>query len=208
MKIIIVGAGEVGFHIAERLSMENQDVLLIDKDPDKITRINEELDVQAVLGSGTSPGMLKGSGIAEADMLVAATDSDEVNLIACMLARHINPYVVKVARLRNPEYLRMKDLLAQDGLGIDHIINPESVVVETIRNLMLVPGASDVIDFVDGRVKLIGFTILPDSPFAGKKLLSFQGTEGTFLVGAIVRGTRVFIHMVRTPSRPMTWCMW
>ncbi len=193
MKIIIVGAGEVGFHIAERLSTENQDVLLIDKDPDKITRINEELDVQAVLGSGTSPGMLKGSGIAEADMLVAATDSDEVNLIACMLARHINPYVVKVARLRNPEYLRMKDLLTQDGLGIDHIINPESVVVETIQNLMLVPGASDVIDFVDGRVKLIGFTILPDSPFAGKKLLSFQGMEGTLLVGAIVRGTRVFI---------------
>jgi len=193
VKIIIAGAGEVGFHIAQRLSRENQDVLLIDKDPEKINRINDELDVQAILGSGTSPGMLKDSGIAEADMLVAATDSDEVNLIACMLARQLNPYILKVVRLRNPEYLEMKDLLSRDTLGIDHIINPESVVVETIRSLMLVPGASDVIDFVDGRIKLIGVTILPDSPFAGKKLLSFQDMEGKILVGAIIRGNQVFI---------------
>ncbi|MCF8061294.1 MAG: Trk system potassium transporter TrkA [Deltaproteobacteria bacterium] len=193
LKIIIVGAGEVGFHIAQRLSRENQDVLLIDKDPDKIHRINEELDVQAMLGSGTSPGMLKRSGILDADMLVAATDSDEVNLIACMLARQLNPYLLKVARLRNPEYLQMKDLLAQDTLGIDHVINPESAMVETIRNLMLVPGASDVIDFVDGRIKLIGVTIRSDSPFAGKKLLSFQEMADRLLVGAIVRGNKVHI---------------
>lgn len=193
MKIIIVGAGEVGAHIAQRLSRENQDVLLIDKDPKKIQRINEEMDVQAILGSGTSPGMLQRSGITDADMLVAATDSDEVNLIACMLARQLNPYLLKVARLRNPEYLEMKDLLARDTLGIDHIINPESAMVETIRNLMLVPGASDVIDFVDGRIKLIGVTIRGDSPVAGKRLLSFQEMTDKLLVGAIVRGDKVHI---------------
>ena len=193
MKIIIVGAGVVGFHIAQRLSVENQDVVLLDKDPEKINRINEELDLQALLGSGTSPRMLQDSGIADADMLVAATDSDEVNLIACMLARQLNPYLLKVARLRNPEYLDMKELLGQDILGIDHIINPESVMVETVRNLMMVPGASDVIDFVEGRVKLIGVTIQPDSPFAGRKLMSFQDLEGKLLVGAIVRGEQVSI---------------
>lgn len=193
MKIIIVGAGEVGYHIAKKLSEENQDVFLIDKDPEKITRINENLDVHAILGSGTSPAMLKTLGIKEADMLVAATDSDEVNLIACLLARNLNQQVVKVARVRNPEYLEEKDLFSQDLLGVDQIINPESAMVETIRNLMMVPGASDVIDFVGGRVKLVGITIKPDSPFAGRQLLSLKGMAAKMLVGAIVRGEQVFI---------------
>ncbi|UCB49927.1 MAG: Trk system potassium transporter TrkA [Deltaproteobacteria bacterium] len=193
MRIIIVGAGEVGFHIAQKLSEENQDVFLVDKDPEKIRRITENLDVQAILGSGTSPDTLRDSGIEDAEMLVAATDSDEVNLIACLLARHLNPYIVKLARVRNPEYLKEKDLFGQDLLSVDQIINPESVMVETIRNLMMVPGASDVIDFVGGRVKLIGVTIRPDSPFVGRQLLSFKGMEGKLLVGAIVRGEQVII---------------
>ena len=87
MKIIIVGAGEVGFHIAQKLSEENQNVVIIDKDPQKIKRITENLDVQALQGGGTSPQMLRDAGIREADMLVAATDSDEVNLISCLMAR-------------------------------------------------------------------------------------------------------------------------
>jgi len=193
MKIIIVGAGEVGYQIAEKLSEENQDVFVIDKDPEKIRRITENLDVQALHGSGTSPEMLKTSGIKEADMLVAATDSDEVNLIACLLARNLNAYILKVARLRNPEYLKEKELFSRDLLAVDRIINPESVMVETIRNLMMLPGASDVVDFEDGRVKLVGITIKPDSPYAGRQILSFQGLEGRVLMGAIVRGEQVFI---------------
>ena len=193
MRIIIVGAGEVGFHIAQKLSEENQDVFLIDKDPEKVRRITENLDIQAVLGSGTSPDTLRDAGIEDAEMLVAATDSDEVNLIACLLARHLNPYIVKLARVRNPEYLKEKDLFGQDLLSVDQIINPESEMVENITDLMMVPGASDVIDFVDGRVKLIGVTVKPDSPFVGRRLLSFKGMEGKLLLGAIVRGEQVFI---------------
>jgi len=193
VKIIIVGAGEVGFHIAQRLSQENQDVVLIDKDHEQIKRISENLDVQALLGSGTSPRILRGSGITEADMLVAATDSDEVNLIACMLARKLNQYMVKVARIRNPEYLEEDGFLAQELLGIDHVINPHSVMVEAILSLMEVPGASEVIDFVGGRVKLIGFIVAKDSPFAGRQLLSFKGLEEKLLVGAIVRKDQVLI---------------
>jgi trk system potassium uptake protein TrkA len=193
VRIIIVGAGEVGYHIAQKLSEENQDVLLIDKDPEKVARITENLDVQAILGSGTSPDTLRESGIEDAEMLVAATDSDEVNLIACLLARHLNPYIVKLARVRNPEYLKEKDLFGQDLLSVDQIINPESEMVETITDLMMVPGASDVIDFVDGRVKLIGVTVKPDSPFVGRRLLSFKGMEGKLLLGAIVRGEQVII---------------
>ena len=193
VKIIIVGAGEVGFHIAQKLTDENQEVFLIDKDPEQIRRINENLDVRAVLGSGTSPKTLKASGILDADMLVAATDSDEVNLMACLLARHLNPYLLKVARVRSPEYIEEKELFSANLLGVDQIINPESVMVDTIRNLMSFPGASDVIDFVAGKVKLIGITIDRNSPFAGRQLASFQDLAGKVLVGAIVRGEQVFI---------------
>jgi trk system potassium uptake protein TrkA len=193
LKIIIVGAGEVGYHISQKLSEENQEVFLIDKDPEKIRRITENLDVQAILGSGTSPAMLRASGIKEADMLVAATDSDEVNLFACLLAKNLNPYILKVARVRSPEYLEEKELFSQDFLGVDRIINPVSAMVEQIRSLMMVPGASDVVDFEEGRVKLIGITVKPDSPFVDRQLTSIRGVEGRVLVGAIVRGEQVFI---------------
>ena len=188
MKIIIVGAGEVGFHIAQRLSEENQDVVLIDQNPEQIKRVADNLDVQAFLGSGTSPRILKDTGIGEADMLLATTDSDEVNLISCLIAKNLNPYLIKVARLRNEEYVNELPLiLDKDHLGIDHVINPQSEMVRSIRRLMEIPGAAEVIDFVEGRVKLIGVLVDKKSPFAGRKLLSFTKAEGDILVGAIIR---------------------
>lgn len=193
MKIIIVGAGEVGFNIARKLSEESHDVVLIDKDPQKIERIANNLDVQAYLASGTSPKALKDSGIRDADLLVAATDSDEVNLVSCLLARNLNPYMIKVARVRNEEYLAEKELFGQGLLGIHQIINPQSAMVETILSLMKVPGASDVIDFVGGRVKLIGFTVPKGFPLTGRPLISFKDLEGKLLLGAIVRGDHVVI---------------
>lgn len=193
MKIIIVGAGEVGFHIARRLSQENHDVALIDKDAHHIKRVGENLDVQAFLGSGTSPGILKVAGINEADLLVAATDSDETNLMACLMAKTLNPYLIKVARVRNEEYLQEGELFSRELLGIDHVINPQSEMVNTIQSIMEIPGASEVIDFVGGRVKLIGFLVAGDSPFVDRKLLSFGELRGKVLVGAIVRGEQVVI---------------
>ena len=193
MKIIIVGAGEVGFHIAQKLSEEGQDIFLLDKDSLQIKRITENLDVQALLGSGTSPRLLREAGVETADMLVAATDSDEVNLISCLLARNLNPNLLKVARVRNKEYLEEQDLFRQELLGIDQIINPESSMVENILRLMEVPGASDVIEFENGRVKLIGLTQRKGSPFIGRKMCSFSEFWTKILVGAIVRGTQVVI---------------
>ncbi len=187
MKVIIVGAGEVGFHIAQRLSEENQDVVLIDQNPEQIKRVSDNLDVQGFLGSGTSPRILKDAGIEDADMLLATTDSDEVNLISCLIVKNLNPALIKVARLRNEEYVRELPLLDKDHLGIDHVINPQFEMVRNIRRLMEVPGASEVIDFVEGRVKLIGVTVDENSPYAGRKLLSFTRAEGDILVGAIVR---------------------
>ena len=193
VKIIIVGAGEVGYHIAKKLSEEKQDVVLIDKDPGKIRRIGENLDVQSYQGSGTSPQVLRDSGIADADMLVAATDSDEVNLISCLLARSLNRHMLKVARVKNEEYLRETDLFQKELLGVDLIISPRIMMVETILNLMKIPGASEAVDFVGGKVKLIGFFVTDDLPFSGQKLSALRGFEGRALVAAIVRGHRILI---------------
>ena len=193
MKVIIVGAGEVGFHIAQRLSEESQDVVLIDQNPEQIRRVDDHLDVQAILGSGTSPQILKDAGIIDADMLLATTDSDEVNLISCLIAKNLSPSLIKVARLRNEEYIRELPLLDKDHLGIDHVINPQAEMVRSIQQLMEIPGASEVIDFVEGKVKLIGVLVDQNSPFAGRKLLSLTKAEGEILVGAIVRNKKVII---------------
>ncbi len=193
MKIIIAGAGEVGFHIAQRLSKENHDVALIDRDPEQIKRVGDNLDVHVLLGSGTSPGLLKEAGIYDADLLVAATDSDETNLMACLMAKTLNPYLIKVARVKNEEYLEEGELFSKDLLGIDHVINPQSEMVNIIQNIMEIPGASEVIDFVGGRVRLIGFIVTEASPFVDRKLLSFVELKGQILVGAIVRGDQVII---------------
>jgi len=192
LKILIVGAGEVGFYIAKRLSEEKHDVILIDKEASKIKRVNENLDVKALLGQGTSPRLLQEAGIVGADMLVAVTDSDEVNLVACMIARKLNPVMTKVARVRNDEYLD-PNLFDRELLGLDHIISPEHVLVRTILDLIEVPGASEVVEFVQGRVKLIGLNVSKYSALRGTPLSSFQNLKSNFLVGAVVRGGRLFI---------------
>ena len=193
MKIIIIGAGEVGFHIARRLSEENHDVVVIEKDPNKIRHIQNVIDVQAVLGSGTNPSILNEAGIKESDIIVAATDSDEANLIACFFAQHLTDYITKIARVRNPDYMKHREIFNQDFFNIDLIINPQSEMVASMLKLMEVPGASEVIDFVDGRIKLIGITIKNGSPLVGRKLSSFNDYSQAILVGVIVRGEKVII---------------
>ncbi len=193
MKIIIIGAGEVGFNIAQRLSEENHDVVVIEKDPNKIRHIQNVIDVQAILGSGTNASTLGEAGIKESDIIVAATDSDEVNLIACFYAQYLTDYITKIARVRNPDYMEHREIFNQDFLNIDLLINPESEMVASMLRLTEVPAASEVIDFVDGRVKLIGITIKDDSPLVGRKLSSFTDLEHIILIGVIVRGEEVII---------------
>jgi trk system potassium uptake protein TrkA len=202
MKIIIVGAGEVGFNIAQRLSEENHDVVVIDKDHNKINHIQTVIDVQAIVGSGTSPSVLTDAGIRETDIIVAATDSDEANLIACFYAQYLTDYITKIARVRNPDYTEHTEIFKQDFLNIDLIINPQSEMVNSMLRLIEVPEASEVIDFVDGRIKLIGITIKEDSPLVGRKLSSFQDFEHALLVGVIVRGEEVIIPSGQDTIQP------
>jgi trk system potassium uptake protein TrkA len=193
MKIIIIGAGDVGFNIAQRLSEESHDVVMIEKDPVKIRHIQNVIDVQAILGSGTNPTILKEAGINDSDIIVAATDNDEANLIACFYAQHLTDYITKIARVRNPDYMAHREIFNQDFLNIDLIINPQSEMVNAMLKLTEVPVASEVIDFVEGRVKLIGITIKEDSPLVGQKLSSFNEYEHTILIGVIIRGEKVIV---------------
>jgi trk system potassium uptake protein TrkA len=183
MKIIIIGAGEVGFHIAQRLSEENQDVVLIEKDPN-------------------NPSALHEAGIKESDIIVAATDSDEANLIACFYAQYLTDYITKIARLKNPEYMKHKEIFDQDFFNIDLIINPQSEMVASILKLTEVPMASEVIDFVNGKIKLIGITIKDNSPLVGQRLSSFNDYSQTILVGVIVRGEKVIIPRGQDTIQP------
>jgi len=191
VKIIIIGAGEVGFHIASRLSVENKDVVVIDKDPEAIRRVSDSIDVQVVNASGSSPTVLEEAGIREAEILLAVTDSDETNLIACLVSNMISPATKKLARIRDADYDAYHAAFREKAPHIDTIINPETEVVGTIDRLMGVPGAVDVEEFADGRVKFIGVRLDKGSQLDGVRLLELSAKIGKSapLIAAIVRGS-------------------
>lgn len=195
MKIVIVGAGEVGFHIASRLAHENKDVVVIDQNPEAIRRVSDNLDVQTALGSGSSPLVLEAAGVKESEILLAVTDSDETNLVACLAANIISPSTKKMARIRNDDFDDYHDILRDQPPHIDTIINPEIEVVKTIERLMSFPGAVDVGEFADGWVKLIGVYLDPFAELAGIRLSEFsQKVEHRRpLIAAIVRQERMII---------------
>ena len=195
MKIIIVGAGEVGYNIASRLASENKHVIVIDKNQDATQRLSENLDIQAITASGSNPKVLIDAGINETDILLAVTDSDETNLVACLMANIISPTTKKLARIRNADFDSYHNRFQTENPHIDTVINPEIEVVNTIRKLMDVPGAVDVGDFVDGKVTYAGIRLDRHSPMAGMKLVDFssQFGEDRPLIAAIIRKNEVIV---------------
>lgn len=195
MKIVIVGAGEVGFHIASRLAQENKDVVVIDFDPEALKRLSESLDVQTITGSGSSPAILEEAGIREAEIILAVTDSDEVNLVACLMADTLSPTTKKLARLRGADFDRYHDTFKINAPHIDTVINPDIEVVRTIERLMSVPGAVDVGEFADGRIKFVGVYLEPGSRLAGVRLADLPSIlqEDRPLIAAVVRDDQLII---------------
>ena len=195
MKIVIVGAGEVGFHIASHLALENKEVVVIDKNADAIRRVSDHLDVQVVQGSGSSPLVLEGAGIRNAEVLLAVTDSDEANLVACLVANMLSPSTQKLARVRAGDFDQYHDHFRENAPYIDTIINPEIEVVKTIESLMSVPGAADVGEFADGRIKFIGIYLDKDSRLAGVKLAEIPDkiTHVRLLIAAVLREDELII---------------
>jgi len=186
MYAVIVGAGEVGFHIAAILSQEGHEVAIIDRDPEICRRAGEELDVLALNGNGASRAVLQQASMGRADLLVAVTDSDEVNMIACMAAKQVG-VPQTVARIRNQEYVDDAGSLATGFTGVDHVIQPESAVADEVIKLALVPGALDVEMFAHDQVSVVEVQVDPASPTLGIPLRTLGLPEGV-LVTAILRG--------------------
>lgn len=194
LKVVIVGAGEVGLNIAQRLAQESKQVVVVDQSAEALRRVTEVLDVQTFQGSGCSPVVLSDAGVMEADIFLAVTDSDEINIMACLFANAISPDVVKIARIRNEEYNLYQDALTNKPLNISTIINPEIEVIKAIDRMLTVPGAVDVSEFADGRVKLVGIRI-ESGPLVGKQLMFFRDVvpDANVLIAAIVRGDNLII---------------
>ncbi|MDH5203127.1 MAG: Trk system potassium transporter TrkA [Nitrospirota bacterium] len=193
MRVIIVGAGEVGYQIAKFLSFEAIEVVVIDKDRGKLKRVVEELDVAVIEGEGGSPSTLKEAGADKADILLAVTDKDETNMIACLLAKVFN-IPRKIARIRNPEYFKNEKLLSRENLDINPAINPELELAKAIVRLLEVPLATDVEDFETGLVKVIGFKVPEKTPLIGKSLKDLGASlNKKFLIGIIEREEKTII---------------
>jgi len=195
LKILIVGAGEVGFHIASHLARENKDVVIIDKDPAAIRHVSDNIDVQVVNGSGSSPVVLEESGIKEAEILLAVTDSDEINLVACLVANLISPLTKKLARIRHADYDKYNEIFREHPPHIDTLINPEVEVVKTINRLIKVPCAVEVEEFSDGRVKFVSIHLDESARLAGVCLRNIYSVTGkkSPLISAIVRDEELII---------------
>ena len=195
MKIIIVGAGEVGFHIASHLALENKDVVVLDLDPDALRRVSDNLDVQVVIGSGSSPVVLEEAGIQDAEIILAVTNSDEINLVACLVADIISPSTKKLARIRNADLDDYHENFREKAPHIDTIINPDIEVVKTINRMMSVPGAVDIGEFADGRLKFVGVNLEDDSQLAGARLSDLPAIIGKArpLIAAVVREDELII---------------
>jgi trk system potassium uptake protein TrkA len=191
MRILIVGAGEVGFQLAKVLSAENIDVVVIDKSKEKLKRISEELDVALAEGEGGSPSVLEEAGANQADMLLAVTNIDEANMIACLVAKVMFQIPRNVARIRNLEYFSNEVLL--NSLGINPAINPEIEAAKAVIRLIEVPFAADVEDFEYGKVKIVGFRIPSDSKLIGKAFKDLDLTKPKVLIGAIQRSDKIII---------------
>ena len=200
MRIIIVGAGAVGSIVAQRLSGENHDVVLIEADEAiaEEARSKSMVDALVKTGNGAACAMLEDAGVQRTDILIAVTNHDEINILACLQA-HRYGVKTKVARVRNPEYYVPAGGDTEDEVsgfeGIDQMINPDREAVREIHELLLQPAATDIYEFADGRVQVIGARIGPGAQVADKSLQEIQAEVGSrwALVAAITRNQKTII---------------
>lgn len=195
MRAIVVGAGDVGYDVARLLSLQHHDVTVIDVDPDRVNRVRDALDVMAVRGSGTSARVLTEARIRDADLFVAVTDVDEVNLIASMMAEHIGEGLITIVRVRGEEFTGDDAALSLDDFGIDLMIHPEESTAAEVVALLRRAAATDVVEFADGRVQLVGVRMDRDAPVLGQTLQEIAQAHDhlTFRIAGIARGARTII---------------
>lgn len=171
MKILILGAGQVGSSAAYHLSREEaNEVTVIDMRPDVLRELQDRLDIRTIVGHAAYPDVLERAGGGDADIIIALTDSDETNLVACQVAFTLFHTPTKIARIRSADYMRAEALFTQDAFPVDLRISPEQLVCEYVEQLILYPGALQVLEFANGRVRLVGAIADRRGPMVGQKI--------------------------------------
>jgi trk system potassium uptake protein TrkA len=170
MKIIILGAGQVGSSVAANLCGEANDITVVDLNPTCLQSLQDKLDLRGVVGHGSHPDVLAQAGAQDADMIIAVTNSDETNMIACQVAYTLFRTPTKIARIRETQYQKATELFAQEALPIDVLISPEQEVTDYIRRLIEFPGALQVLEFANGRVQLVAARAVYGGPLVGHRL--------------------------------------
>ncbi|MDH3325391.1 MAG: Trk system potassium transporter TrkA [Gammaproteobacteria bacterium] len=174
MKIVILGAGQVGASVAATLAGEANDITIVDMDRDRLRELQDKLDLQTVYGHGSHPNVLRRAGIEDADMILAVTNSDETNMVACQVAYTLFHTPTKIARVRAKDYLIHPQLFSHDALPIDVLISPEQVVTEYIQRIIEYPGALQVLDFANGKVRLVAVRAFHGGPLVGNALKTLK----------------------------------
>lgn len=197
MKVIICGAGQVGYNIARYLSGENNDITVIDQRPELIRKISDSLDAKAVVGHASHPDVLEQAGVGDCDMLIAVTHADEVNMVACQVAHSLFNVPTKIARVRNQSYLNPMwgNLFSREHMPIDVIISPEIEVARAITRRLKVPGALDIIPLANNMVQLVGVRCHAETPVVNTPLrqLSVLFPDLQLVVVGIVRNDRAIV---------------
>jgi Trk K+ transport system NAD-binding subunit len=186
MRIVILGAGQVGASVAEALASEANDITIVDQSREAIGDIADRLDVRTLVGNGALPSVLKNAGMDDADMLVAVTQSDSTNLVACKIARSVFNVTTRVARLRSADYLDDQTMLDDEHFAVTHAICPEQEITDYITRLIEFPEALQVLEFADGRVTLV----------------CVRAYDGGLLVGKPIKTMREHLPRVSTPASP------
>lgn len=194
MRILIVGAGDIGFQLSRRLFRERTDITIVESDPARAKRAREQMDAIVIEGHGASPRTLYDAGIAECDLVAAMTDNDEVNVVACLTAKKAGVRTT-IARVRNPEFLEEDCPLSSPDLGVDHFIHPEREAAEMIERLIRQASTTDIIEFEEGKVQLVGVRLDAESPLLRVPLAELVRQHGDppMRVVAIVRNQTTII---------------
>lgn len=200
MKIIILGAGQVGSSLAENLTSEANDITIIDKDEKTLLALQDRLDLRTIAGHASHPDILRAAGADDADMLIAVTDSDETNMVACQVAYTVFHTPTKIARVRALGYLSHPQLFQQEALPVDVLISPEQLITEYIESLITHPGALQVLDFADKKVQLVGVRAYYGGPLVGHELSTIKKHMPSveIRVAAIYRRDRAIIPQGNT----------
>ncbi|MFC7407613.1 Trk system potassium transporter TrkA [Hydrogenophaga atypica] len=174
MNIIILGAGRVGESVAESLVSEQNDITVIDHDPERLRLLEERLDLRGVVGNGIQPSVLRDAGAQDADMLIACAAADESNLVVCKVAHDVFNVPTTIARLRSPEFAEGDELMSKTGFAVDHVICPEESVTRYIHQLIDYPEALQVLEFADGRACLIAVRAVHGGALVGHTLADIR----------------------------------